>query len=152
MKRTLLLLMLAIAVVGCKKSNTTPQYDLAGTWVLSSTNLSGQLVTAADYPCIANFKLIFNTGSSATVNWKYNGTCVTDPSGHTTFSGTDGLILNFSRNGNNLYLRQSSTSAATYGTITSVDGKLQLTLRDTVTIHYDSGTTTTYNSNLYIKQ
>jgi hypothetical protein len=153
MKKTLFLLIISAMIVSCKKNSTTPQYDLKGTWALSSLSTNGNVSTAANFPCLANEKLVFGSDNSATVSWNNSGTCVIDQAQHTTFSGTDGLELNFTRNGNNLYLPQSpSTGPAAYGTITKVSGKLQLTLRDTIRINTAYVTDTTYNSNVYIKQ
>jgi len=150
MKRSLFILVLAASAFGCKKNNPTPQYDLSGTWVLSSTKLGGPTITVADYPCIANLKLIFGTGNSATVSWKTTGACWIDQAHTTDLSATDGTVLTFTRQGNDLtFPPASSVASKGHGTITSVNGKLQLSIKDTIVISTQG---TFYGDNEYIKQ
>src|ERR1700757_3643029 len=104
MKKIVTLFLLAAGLTACKKNNTTPQYDLTGTWALSSVSTNGNVSTAADFPCIANEKLVFGSGSSATVSWSNSGTCWINTQHTVSFSATDGLLLNFTRQGNNLTL------------------------------------------------
>lgn len=150
MKKALSFVILPALFIACKKNNTNPQYDLKGTWVLSSVNINGQISLAADYTCLANNKLVFGSGNSATMSWNYATTCWINAEHDVSFNATDGLVLNFTRNGNDLYLAPFGAGSATYGTITNVNGKLQITLRDTVQINGPPGTS--YNSNIYIKQ
>ena len=153
MKKTLFILTLAAAAFGCKKNNTTPQYDLTGTWALSSTSTNGQITTAANYPCLANDKLVFGSGNSATVSWDNSGTCWINPQHTQSFSATDGLVLNFTRQGNSLTLPPASSAAsAGHATIENINGKLQMTLKDKVKITSQNTTNTYYDSNVYIKQ
>jgi hypothetical protein len=151
MKKTLSLVLLVFAFFGCKKANTNPQYVLKGTWVLSSININGQVSLATDYPCLANNTLVFGSGSSATMHWSYATTCWITPDYGVSYNATDGLVLNFARNGNGLYLPPLTTASATYGTIASVNGQLQIALRDTVQIN-NPLPQTNYNSQIYIKQ
>ncbi|HEX3384967.1 MAG TPA: hypothetical protein VHS53_07265 [Mucilaginibacter sp.] len=153
MKKTLLILTLAAAAFGCKKSNTTPQYELTGTWTLSSTSANKQVLTTADYPCLANEKLVFGAGNSATVSWTNTGTCWINQQHTVSFSANDGLALTFTRKGNDLYFSPATPTASVgHATVANVNGKLQMTLRDTIRINTAYVNDTTYNSQVYIKQ
>ena len=153
MKKFLFIITLAAAALGCKKNNTTPQFDLSGTWTLSSLSINGSVSLATDYPCIANDKLVFGSGNSATVSWNNSGTCYTNSQHTTAFSATDGLVLTFSRQGNNLtFPPASSASSNGHAVIESINGKLQMTIKDTVILNTPNAVGTYYHSNVYIKQ
>jgi len=153
MKKISIFLLFAAAFASCKKDNKTPQYDLSGTWTLSSLSTNGNVSTAADYPCIANDKLVFGAGNSATVSWNNSGTCWVNSQHTSSFSATDGQALTFTRQGNNLTLPPASSAAsAGHGTVITVNGKLQLTIKDTVILNTPNATGTYYNSNTYVKQ
>ena len=153
MKKTLLVLFIAVTVFSCKKSNTTPQLDISGKWVASSVSINNQVATVAEYPCIAHASLIFGSGNNATVGWDGDAPCEINQEGNLTFGGVDGWVLTFTRKGNDLFFPPGSAVASIgHATIESVNGKLQLTMRDTATIHYEGSTSITYNANIYIKQ
>ena len=97
MKRTLFILMLAAAAFGCKKSSTTPQFDISGKWTLSSIGMNDQVATAAQYPCIANASLVFGSGNSTTVGWVGSDPCVINQAGNETFAANNGVVLTFTR-------------------------------------------------------
>ncbi|HWD90031.1 MAG TPA: hypothetical protein VG367_18015 [Mucilaginibacter sp.] len=153
MKKILTLFLFAAALTACKKNNTTPQYELTGTWALSSTATNGKASTAANYPCLANEKLVFGAGNNATVSWINTGTCWINQQHTASFSGTDGEVLTFTRKGNDLYFPPAAPSASIgHAIVISTNGKLQMTLRDTLRMTGTNVPDTLYQSEVYIKQ
>jgi|GEM_PF-3293522 len=154
MKRTLFILAVAALALGCKKSKTAPQFDLTGTWVLSSSSVNNNTYLASDFPCMSNEIVVFQPNGNLIYKWHDTATCWIDQA-HTVslnMPGSDSSIINYVRNGNQLLFPATPPAHPGYGQVSSVNGKLQLLWRDTNIYKASNFTDTFRTSALYIKQ
>jgi hypothetical protein len=159
MKKISLCLLLVFLFIACKKEHkpaTTVKYDVSGTWALTSyqTNFAGGLnVSAVQYPCLSNNITIFYNDSTALVNYTGNDTCYVTPV-HTAgshvigFPGLAPINSTWKLRGNMLYITYPGNPKSIPGTLTSVNGKLTITFRDTVA----SGGNNYYINTVDVKQ
>jgi hypothetical protein len=134
-KITLLLFVISFLFVTCKKDKkTTPLYDITGTWSLQSWQESyaggGFDATVDQYPCLAGNLATYTTDNTSTGIYTGTSACEIDPVGGGKFvlgePGQPPLTETYTRTGNNLYFGKVR------GTITSTNGKLYITLVDTL--------------------
>jgi hypothetical protein len=134
-KITLLLITISFLFVTCKKDKkTTPFYDITGTWSLQSWQESytggGFDATVDQYPCMAGNLTTYNADNTATGIYTGTSACDVTPMGNGKViigePGQPPLTNTYTRTGNNLYFEK------VHGTITSTNGKLYITLVDTL--------------------
>jgi hypothetical protein len=144
MKKILFLFVIILAFTTCKKDKKiapAPLLNVTGTWTLYSWNDNSYTninATATEYPCMSENVLTINPDQTTHTNYIGSDTCYVTHDLRTGVSGLRGsaiglpgeasLSSTWHRNGNNIYVGNQLYR------ITSENGKLLLTYRDTVTI------------------
>ena len=151
-KNLLLSLCVILFLAACKKESkpvAPVTYDVVGKWSLyswRSTSPDSLNVNADQYPCIADNVLTLNTDGTSSLSYIGIGNCVVTPAttGVTpTYIGMKGQLTTMSTwniDGNKLYMASNEKNP---GTITNLNGKLRLTLIDTVIYNSIKYTVTT---------
>jgi hypothetical protein len=149
--------LLFVLFAGCKKDEMPLTYNVIGTWTLySATNQFPvvQDIELAQYPCIANNVLTIKGDSTSVSNYVGTSPCnVTPPNadyiedlgvpGQAAIPSTwiiSGNIVKFTYPSENNYAYQ--------GIVSSVNGKLYLTVKDNFTYNSQAYTTTS----VYLKE
>lgn len=146
-KNSLLIAPLLLVLVACKKEKTTTAPNLltganiSGTWSLSSyqTNFGiGVNASVSQYPCMMYNTLTFYNDSTASQFYSGIDTCFVTPTHSLTngaqdfgLPGLNAQAATWSLKGNVMLVTYPGQTSQIYGTISSVNNQLQLTLRDT---------------------
>ncbi len=145
MKKILLLFAIILIFTTCKKDKKIAPatlLDVTGTWTLYSwnDNAYGNInATATDYPCMSENVLTINADQTTLTNYIGSDTCYVTHDLRTGVTGLRGSAIGlpgqasssntWHRNGNDIYV------ANQHYRVTSANGKLLLTYRDTVIIN-----------------
>jgi len=127
MNKKLILSLLAIALLTTCKKEKTAEIDAAGTYSLHTWGLgTGATYSIENTPCLADNMLILRAGNSS---WAfYKGTSPCQPTSNLTVGSRDTTITTWQVKQGKFYFNNKQK-----GEITTVDGKLQIIIRDTIT-------------------
>jgi len=141
MKRILLCLPLCLLLVTCKKGNkVTVSYNIIGNWTLYSyqTNFGiGVNASVTQYPCMAYNSFTFFNDNTSSQYYSGIDTCyitATHAAG-AQYYGLPGLLSiksTWSQRGNIVYLKYPDNPKSIVGVVNNINGKLQVTFKDTV--------------------
>lgn len=154
MKKIVLYLFVMALIASCKKENAaTQQIDITGSWSLGSAVFqNGVTVTATQYPCLSNNVLTIDANGTAITKYtSVDGCSIPTASGTITVGMPgDSSVSSWSRNANNIHLKQTTLNGIvnSYGTVVNAGSILQLTLTDTIPV---SRGTPIINTSVYIK-
>jgi hypothetical protein len=128
MNKRLILSVLAITLLSTCKKEKTAEIDAVGTYTLSShETVGGSTFTTATNPCLADNLLILKADNSSAAFYKGTSPCTV--SSGVTIGTADTIKSIWSVKNNKIFFRGKQN-----GEVATVDGKLQLTLRDTITL------------------
>ena len=126
----------------CKKEQkkaTPVYYNVPGTWVLTgykSTYIDTVDVTSAQYPCLSQSKITFNANGTLISTYTGDSVCYINPPGPVRTSlGHPKSVADtgtWELSGNILSERYPTAVKPFYGILSMVNGKLQLTIKDTL--------------------
>ena len=132
----MLLLFCILSLAACKKESKSVN-PVVGTWTLDSTYTELPIIisaNAAQFPCLANNIITFNSDNTATASYIGADTCyLLNMPGLKTFQGVPGHApekSTWTTNGNKVNL--TSNGSTLVGTITQVSGKYHLLFIDTI--------------------
>ncbi len=127
MNKKLILSLLAIALLTTCKKEKTAEIDAVGTYSLHTWELgTGATYSIENTPCLADNMLILRADKTS---WAfYKGTSPCRPSSNFTIGSTDTTKTTWRVDNGKFYFNSKQK-----GEITTVDGKLQITTRDTIT-------------------
>ncbi|HEY8783113.1 MAG TPA: hypothetical protein VIM16_15920 [Mucilaginibacter sp.] len=157
-KRILLCLLAFFLFVTCKKEKkpAAVTYSVIGNWTLYSyqTNFGiGVNASVTQYPCMAYNTFTFYNDHTSSENYSGIDTCfitATHAQGAQYYGlpGLSSIPSTWSQTRNNLLLTYPGNPKSIPGAVSSINGKLQITFKDTIT----SGANTYYITAVEVKQ